>query len=214
MIGCDKNGNCLYSLSDAAAFRKAINIGNGRVFYGTCDTAAATTLKEVICESYDKVWTNGDVLIVKFANTNSGAVGSLQITVKNTTNDATGSTAKNIKRLYNTTGASNLVHANELHKDAINVFVYNGTYWIMINGDYNNTYDGGEVLYSAAGANRTAETAANGGIGLHRYSLEMMTINQTWSSIASKDSTATANTTDNNKVASTAAFLLNSPIYY
>ena len=191
-----------------------VNKGNGRVFYGTCDTPAGTTLKEVICESYDKVLTNGDILIVKFSNTNSGAVGSLQITVKTSTSDTSGSIAKNIKRLYNTTGASNLVHANELHKDAINVFVYNGTYWIMINGDYNNTYDGGEVLYSAAGASRAAETEANGGIGLHRYSLEMMTLNNTWSSIASKDKTATSNTTASDKIVSTASFMLDSLILY
>jgi len=31
-----------------------ISPGNGRVFYGTCSTAAGTTLKEVICASYDK----------------------------------------------------------------------------------------------------------------------------------------------------------------
>ena len=65
--------------TSAAAARTSLGAvtGNGRVFYGTCATAAATVLKEVICASYDKVLTIGDVLIVKFDITNTGAVANL-----------------------------------------------------------------------------------------------------------------------------------------
>lgn len=215
MISCAKDGTCSYYVSNPTNFRTAITAaaGNGRIFYGTCDTAAATGLKKVICTAHDKVLTNGDVLIVRFTVTNTCAVGSLQISIVHSNDDAAGTTAKNIKRIYNA-AINNLNAKGELQANSVGVFVYDGTYWIMTNADYNNTYDGGEVIYAAAGGARAAETAANGGIGLHRYSLEIMTTNLTWSSIASKDSTATSNTTDNNKIAATAAFLLESPILY
>lgn len=52
-------------------------MGNARIFYGTCDTEAGETLKEVVCAEHDGNLINGDMLIVKFDNTNTGAVGSL-----------------------------------------------------------------------------------------------------------------------------------------
>ena len=132
--------------------------GNGRVFYGTCSTAAGTAAKEAICASYDKVLTNGDIMIVKFDNTNSGAVADLTLSIKTSSSDTAGTTAKNIKRLYNTTGANNLNAAGELNKDAIAVFIYNGTYWILTNADYNNTY-----YYTSAYCGTAAATAAKVG---------------------------------------------------
>lgn len=132
----------VYNLGDSSQRWKINGIapGNARVFYGTCNTPAGTVLKEVICAQYDKVLTIGDMFIVKFSITNTGAVGSLQLTIKNSTEDTAGTTAKNIKRQYNGTGANNLVSTAELNKDSISVFIYNGTYWILTNADYNNTY--------------------------------------------------------------------------
>lgn len=185
-----------------------VNRGNGRIFYGTCTTAAGTVPKVVTCTQYDSLQ-EGDIIVVKFSATNTKAVAS-------TTMNVNGTGALAVKKLYNA-AIANLTAAGEINKDTLGVFMYSisGTtgYWVLINADYNNTYSDAN-LYSAEAANRNAETEANGGLGLHRYSLEMMTANLTWSSIASAGKTAIANTTSNDKIVSTAAFLLDSPIYY
>lgn len=131
----------------AATARLNLGIGNSRVFYGVCTTAAATTAKVVTCAEYDSLKV-GDMVIVKFDATNTGAVASLTLNVNSTG-------AKNIKKLYNTTGASNLTAAGELNKDGIAVFVYNGTYWILSNADYNTTY-----YYTSIYCTTAAATAA------------------------------------------------------
>jgi len=69
-----------------------------------------------------------------------------------------GKGAKNIKKLYNTTGASNLAAAAELNADGIAEFVYNGTYWILTNADYNTTY-----YYTSIYCTTAAATAAKVG---------------------------------------------------
>lgn len=208
-----QGGTNATTAADARANLNAAT-GNARIFYGICGTEAGETLKEVVCAEHDGNLINGDMLIVKFDNTNTGAVGSLQLTIKQSSESDTGTAAKNIKRQYNSTGANNLVAAAELNKDSISVFIYNGTYWILTNADYNNTYSMDQVV-SAGGANRTAETAANGGIGLHGYTLQMMTKNLTWSSIAcTSGSTAKNSGTTTAKVPSTASFLIDTPIIY
>lgn len=117
--------------------------GNGRVFYGTCETAAGTVAKVVSCPSYDAL-TAGDILIVDFTVTNTGSVGSLTLNVNSTG-------AVSIKKQVNTS-LSNLSHANELHKDTTSMFVYNGTYWVFMNGDYNSTYTVTDVWSNTAAA--------------------------------------------------------------
>ena len=184
-----------------------------QVYSGTCSTAAGTAAKEVICPEYDGSLTIGDMVIVKFDSTNSATAANLTLAIK-PSSSGTATTAKNIKRQYNSTGANNLVAVGELNKDSIAVFVYNGTYWILTNADYNNTYDVAQV-YSSSGANRTAETAANGGIGMHGYTIQMMTKNLTWSSLAATSGSTAANSgTATAKVPATASFLINSPIIY
>lgn len=81
-----------------------------------------------------------------------------------------------------------------------------------------NEYDSGNdvyQLYSASGNGRPVETAANGGLGLHGYTLQMMTANQAWSSIACTSGSTAANSgTTTTKVAATCNFLIGSPILY
>lgn len=81
-----------------------------------------------------------------------------------------------------------------------------------------NDYDSGNdiyQLYSASGNGRPVETADNGGLGLHGYTLQMMTANQAWSSIACTSGSTAANSgTTTTKVAATCDFLLGSPILY
>lgn len=116
--------------------------GNGRVFYGTCSTAASTAEKAVVCAAYNTL-TNGDVIIVKFDNTNSAAVADLKLNVNS-------KGAKNIKKQYGNSLA-NLSSTAELRADTIAMFIYNGTYWIMTNCDQNSTYYTTAVYCSTAG---------------------------------------------------------------
>lgn len=180
-----------------------------QLYFGTCDSAAADTTKEVTCDEYDTL-TIGDLIVVKFSITNTGAVDSLKLKVNET--DAIA-----IKKQYHSNStAQNLSHASELNNSTIALFCYNGTYWIYLNGDYNSTYTiNNSLVTSGSGANITAETSANGGVGLRRYSLMMMTTNQTWSAISHVSGSTAANQGNNSaKVAATANFLLNSPILY
>lgn len=115
-------------------------VGNGRVFYGTCTTAAGTAAKVVTCAKYDAL-TAGDMIIVDFSNTNSAAVADLTLNVNS-------KGAKPIKKQYNGT-LSNLNTVGELHQDTFSVFVYTGEYWIFTNGNYNtNTTPYGIRIYN------------------------------------------------------------------
>ena len=196
-------GYYLNSTADGPVWRRP------QLYFGTCDSAAADTTKEVTCDEYDTL-TIGDLIVVKFSITNTGAVDSLKLKVNET--DAIA-----IKKQYHSNStAQNLSHASELNNSTIALFCYNGTYWIYLNGDYNTTYTIDNSLVSGgSGANITAETSANGGVGLRRYSLMMMTTNQTWSAISHVSGSTAANQgADSAKVAATANFLLNSPILY
>lgn len=69
--------SALSSTSENPVQNKVINTalgnkadGNGRVFIGTCDTAASEHYKVVTCDEYDS-YKPGDILVVKFANANN-----------------------------------------------------------------------------------------------------------------------------------------------
>lgn len=97
-----------------------LDIQGLKIFYGTSSTAAATTAKTVTCDGFTSTdLAAGTIIFVKFANTNSGAVGSLTMAVN-------GTTAKSIKRIYN--GAiSNLNAAGDLLAGVPIPFCYDGT---------------------------------------------------------------------------------------
>jgi hypothetical protein len=119
--------------------------GNGRVFYGTCDTAAATADKVVTCASYDAL-TAGDIIVVKFDNTNDYSTSLANLTLKVNTTDK-----KNIRKLYNY-AIVGLNDKRELNKDTLGIFMYSGTYWILINSDVNSTYYNTSVYCGTAAA--------------------------------------------------------------
>ena len=102
-------------------------------FRGTCSTAAATAAKVVDCEyfSADDL-KKGALIAVTFDYTNSGAVGSLTMNVN-------GTGAKSIKKQYNA-GISNLTSAGEIIANQSYFFQYDGTNWVCMTLDYNNTY--------------------------------------------------------------------------
>lgn len=200
--------------ASSAGARTNLELGNAKIFYGVCSTAAGTTAKTVECSEFiASELKAGAAILITFTNTNTGTRTALTLNVNSTG-------AKPIKKQYNGSQPVDLVSAGELQAGNTYLFVYNASFnsnagaWVLITTDYNNTYDISAVS-SASGANRQMETAANGGLGSHRYTLEMMTLNQKWSAISAVSGSTDANQgTAVAKVVSTADFLLNSPILY
>jgi len=98
-----------------------------RVYYGTCDTAAETAEKVVTCADYDAL-TVGDIVVVKFANTNSAAVANLKLNVNSTG-------AKPLKYMYNNT-VNNIPGVSYL-LNQVYICHYDGTNWVIDNMHYN-----------------------------------------------------------------------------
>jgi len=128
------------------------------IFYGTCTTAAATTEKDVTCDTFtasDLV--RGAMIYVTFTATNSGSVSSLKLNVNDTG-------AKAIKKIYNA-AVANLAAAGEIRANETYLFIYNGSQWVLQGTDYNNTYTIANNYLGANGANYVANSA------LYRYQL-------------------------------------------
>ena len=89
-------------------------------WYGTCASEASATTKFVTCEGY--TLETGRTIAVKFSNTNTGAVASLQLSVNNTT-------SKPIK--YK---GANLPSADLLASGSVISFLYDGTNYEIIGG--------------------------------------------------------------------------------
>ena len=123
-VGPDSNGNVQVS--------GGVTLGNRGVFYGTCNTAAATVEKAVVCPDFaanDLV--AGSVVMVFFSVTNSGAVANLTLNVNSTG-------AKSIKYISNGSYA-NIPSAGYLKTNQIYQFTFDGTYWVVeMNYDTNN----------------------------------------------------------------------------
>ena len=123
-----------------------INKGNGRIFYGTCGTAAATATKTVVCANYDAL-TAGDIIVVKFTNTNSATASSVTLKIQNASSDPTVTTAEVGVREIDAAIVS-MQRAANLAANTPAVFIYNGTYWILISS--NNDFQGKWIRYSAS----------------------------------------------------------------
>ena len=183
-----------YALNAASA-TYAVDAGSikSKIFYGTCDTATATTAKVVTCPEFatgDLV--NGATVYVTFDYTNSGAVGSLTLNVN-------GTGAKPIKEFRNG-GVSNIPGANYLATKQTYRFSYDGTNWVTV-----MDYDSNDVNRSTITYPRIL--AGAGGIG--RYTLFMETSAPgVFSSI-----TSTANSTGTSKVKNSVKFKLGKVFY-
>jgi len=124
-VSPDANGNVQISGGSS--------LGNRGVFYGTCDTVAATAGKAVTCNDFGSSdLIPGVIVTVKFGITNSAAVANLTLNVNDTG-------AKSIKYIYNGV-YTNIPSAGYLKVGQIYRFTYDGTYWVVDLGRDTNTY--------------------------------------------------------------------------
>ena len=111
-----------YDFKDAEA---RSGIGNAKLFYGTCETAAATTEKAVVCSAFTSSdLVAGTIITVLFSATNSAAIGSLTLNVNSTG-------AKSIKYIYNSS-ISNIPSVSYIRAGQAYQFYYDGTYWVVL----------------------------------------------------------------------------------
>ena len=160
--------------------------GNSYLFYGTCDTEAATAEKEVTCADFtSNDLQPGAIINVYFTVTNSAAVANLQLNVNNTG-------AKPIRYIYNGS-YSNIPGAGYIKLNQVYQFTYDGTYWVV------------QMIYNTDADWRVRAdygrfTAGVG--GLLPYALVMKASDGRWESIT------TTSTTAKTKVKNTTGFLL------
>ena len=134
-------------------------LAGGKVHYGECSTAAATTAKTVTTTDGSYELKTGSAIFVKFTVTNTGAVGSLTLDV-----DSTG--AKPIK--YR---GSNLPSAGTLSANRLYSFIYDGTNYNLLGDlDTNTTYTNAS-LGQGYGTCSTAESTTAKVVTLSSYAL-------------------------------------------
>lgn len=122
-----------------------ISGGGGASFrYGQCSTGASTAAKVVTLSPALTELKTGEVIFVKFTNSNS---------VANPTLNVNGLGAKNIRR-YGTTSPSTSA-ASSWNAGSVVALVYDGTYWQMV-GWINTTYSSMSEAEYKAGTSGTA----------------------------------------------------------
>lgn len=97
--------------------------GNAAIFTGTCNTAAYSETKLVVCPDYDQL-VKGDIIYVTFSYTNTANLSMLGLNVNSTG-------GKGIKKYNNGNTVQNLSRADDIRNGPPIKFIYNGTYWIM-----------------------------------------------------------------------------------
>lgn len=141
----------LASVIEGTVGNTTINIYSGSeggtqtVFFGTCSTAAATQAKAVTCPGYTLA--TGNVIFVEFANAQTyNGVPTLNVN---------GTGAKNARRLSGTNAARYEWQAGEVVG-----FVYNGTYYVIIDGGIaSTTYYGATKLLNSVTSTSNAYAA-------------------------------------------------------
>lgn len=125
-IGLTYGGTGASSLAGART-----NLGIGHIYYGTCDTAAATAAKVVACPEYTTL-TTGDIVYVYFTNTNTAAKSSITLNVNSTG-------AKNIYGDRPGDIPYRLPYDRFLKGGKMYRFVYNGSEWVVNNAEYDRS---------------------------------------------------------------------------
>lgn len=132
------------------------SVGNAKIYYGTCSTAAGVAQKNVICSAYTRTGdpVKGDIIYVTFDNTNNAAVADLTLKVGN-------STAKNIK-YQGTTTIVNIPAVGYLIEDMTYRFQYNGKFWVVMLNYDSNTNTLQRIYASSANVEFPLAGQANG----------------------------------------------------
>ena len=144
-------------LYDQLALKANIsNLGNAKIYYGTCSTAANVAQKDVVCSAYTRTGdpVKGDIIYVTFDNTNAAAVADLTLKVGN-------STAKNIK-YQGTTTIVNIPAVGYLIEDMTYRFQYNGEFWVVMLNYDSNTNTLQRIYASSANVEFPLAGQANG----------------------------------------------------
>lgn len=124
--------------------------------YGTCATTAATATKVVTVDG-EFTLEPGTLVAVKFTYSNSATSPMLDV-------NSTGS--KYIKK-FGTTAADTYMWAT----GAVKLFVYNGTYWVMVDGTTATTTYYGLTKLSDSVSNSSTALAATANAVRQAYSL-------------------------------------------
>lgn len=113
---------------------KTSNIGNAKIFYGTCSTAGATAAKIVDCSIFTSAdLVNGALIFVTFSETNTATPVTLTMNVNSTG-------AKSIRKQYTAASVTYLTGGQEIQGNVTYLFTYNGSSWVCMTLDYNTTY--------------------------------------------------------------------------
>ena len=159
-------------------------------WYATCPTPGGTTAKIATITPATTAFTltEGATVNVKFDAKNTGAVGSITLNVN-------GTGAKNIKYINNN-AISNIPDTDYIAAGCTYQFVYDGTYWVIQNLNYNtntNTIGTLGATKLKAGTNASNASATT----VYRWTLIMKkTIgsNPTWVSLVTSSSNGTSKT--------------------
>lgn len=131
------------SAGGVATFVDAEDVKNGMIYFGTCSTGASTAAKTVSIDGIDEYYTGLNVRILFTTNQTYNGVPTLNI-------NSLG--AKNIRRVSGTNAARYEWLAGEVLD-----LVYNGTYFIIVDGGLATTaYYGLTKLYTGAAGTSTA----------------------------------------------------------
>ena len=165
------------------------------VFYGTSDTAAATTEKEVSIPSITTLDT-GTIIIVQ---------PTITSTVANSTIKLNNFTAYPMR--YNNAAITTSTDSVVWNQNYPSIFVFDGTYWVFAGHglDSNTTYT---LNYSVDAGQYTA---GSGTYAITRYSILAQKANGTWEKITATNANYSAGTS---KSVNTSGFILNQLRYY
>ncbi len=113
---------------------KTSNIGNAKIFYGTCSTTGATAAKIVDCSTFTSAdLVNGALIFVTFSETNTATPVTLKMNVNSTGE-------KSIRKQYSAASVTYLTGGQEIQGNVTYLFTYNGSSWVCMTLDYNTTY--------------------------------------------------------------------------
>lgn len=123
--------------------------GGGGVNFGVCDTSSETAAKVVTLDGFELA--TGALIFVRFSNTNSASIPTLNVN---------GSGAKQIKK-YGSTAPE--IYAWDYGE--VVAFVYDGTYWVMVNGGTaTTTYYGVTKLSDSVSSSSTTLAATSNAV--------------------------------------------------